>query len=88
MNCYEKYKKMIFYTCTGNTNMVEYSLRNSRMKMVYHQMRLQPHLARMVERGYHTIQTWSAIHTCLLYVIFFVFTTIMFCVFSILSVDL
>ena len=39
-------------------------------------------------KGYHTIQTLSAIHTCLLYVIFLVFTTIMFCVFSILSVDL
>ncbi len=46
---YEKYKKIVFHTCTGNTNMIEYSLRNSRTKMVYHQMRLAPHLARMVE---------------------------------------
>ena len=67
--------------------MVKYSLRNSRTKMVYHQMRRQPHLARMVSTLPHDTDK-SAIHSCLLYVIFLVFTTIMFCVFLILSVDL
>ena len=38
--------------------------------------------------SYHTIQTMSAIHTLLLYFIIPIFTTTMFCVFMILSVNL